>query len=49
MKQTNNLPVELGKIFKKQPLDEVWISIQGEDNHNFNKMLFLQEFAFRIE
>ena len=45
---TNQLPVDISKMFHRQPTDEVWISVSGENNR-FNRMLFLQEFVYRIE
>jgi len=38
--QQQELPPELNKILAKQPSDDVWISVQG-DNNKFYRMLTL--------
>jgi hypothetical protein len=44
----DTLPVDLSKSFNKQPPEEVWLSIQGENNR-FYRMLPIQEFVYRLE
>ena len=48
LKSVDKLPCEMHKQFSKMPNEEVWISVQGEQE-NFCKMLTLPEFMSRLD